>query len=709
MTTEVFAYLVAAYLLFTNVPVLVSKLLTVVFCVMTKHDNGPSMAVWDVSLYTGYNTTAKENEIMLRNLINQIDKMSVGSTEPIQVPMAQVPFTIVQGKNKLFLQSVSKFEQDRHRSSQRHSLMVGKSFSMANPVFDPLVSLVLLIRVDNQVHGYHTLRLLQATNANDTHQSLVDVIEVYPSLVGPVRHVMCVAFHDTGASKCGSIVLPTAVAASFVVDTQKTIKEPTALPSCSKYYCASDPTSIEDLFAFENWVVVSQIPNVVNQFIYATVNFAPTGFRLPITDAGFLDMTPDATAVMLPLVEVTTRRWMGSLSRIDFILQTQLVFPVGSHVATMVFHFVLLAKFSWTHDRNFLLLLVDNFTFEITNKSSIDTTVGLTLAITYWTYRDIILTMIVRQCLAPLPWNSSSLHSYMDYLIFIPGPVYYIFIFGLCAIKYVLQSCRVNVRLADVTLYLASIILLAGAFSHQGPDLTSQTSVEPNAWKPTLVAPMLFYVYRTSPHLTSYIVMAYATLGAIVVLPLIPMLCSTCTKRPRSRPVGIRATQTTQVIDYSSLDVAVGITIRFPGGFTDINRMYTQQWRSSHPRPTLYSLALSGYVQCDGCLMLISSAHRCVAAYILGSIVDTSGPIHYFKLTKDELQSKFAFIPLFQLNLFKTGLLGDLSLPFLFVNLIEETTDHPSICRLMWFPRVYLRTVSADDQNTNRASSTIRS
>ncbi|CAK4715504.1 unnamed protein product [Aphanomyces euteiches] len=75
MTTEVFAYLVAAYLLFTNVPVLVSKLLTVVFCVMTKHDNGPSMAVWDVSLYTGYNTTAKENEIMLRNLINQIDKM----------------------------------------------------------------------------------------------------------------------------------------------------------------------------------------------------------------------------------------------------------------------------------------------------------------------------------------------------------------------------------------------------------------------------------------------------------------------------------------------------------------------------------------------------------------------------------------------------------------------------------------------------------
>ncbi|CAK4083282.1 unnamed protein product [Aphanomyces euteiches] len=277
MTTEVFAYLVAAYLLFTNVPVLVSKLLTVVFCVMTKHDNGPSMAVWDVSLYTGYNTTAKENEIMLRNLINQIDKMSVGSTEPIQVPMAQVPFTIVQGKNKLFLQSVSKFEQDRHRSSQRHSLMVGKSFSMTNPVFDPLVSLVLLIRVDNQVHGYHTLRLLQATNANDTHQSLVDVTEVYPSLVGPVRHVMCVAFHDTGASKCGSIVLPTAVAASFVVDTQKTIKEPIALSSCEhplisrmvysimdidrlKYYCASDPTSIEDLFAFEigSWYHKSQ-------------------------------------------------------------------------------------------------------------------------------------------------------------------------------------------------------------------------------------------------------------------------------------------------------------------------------------------------------------------------------------------------------------------------------------------------------------------
>ncbi|KAH9095028.1 hypothetical protein LEN26_017959 [Aphanomyces euteiches] len=531
-STEVFAYVVVPYLLYNDVSVLMKNLLTMVFCVMSLNTLGPSLAIWDVSLYTGYNTTAAKNEVLMRRLVDRIDALPLGSSQLIEVPVQEIPFTIVLTKTALFLQGVSKSNQKLDLNSGRYSLMIVKLFSISNPVFDPLESLVVLVKIENKVHGFKSLCVLKTINVNETHQSMVDATKSYPGLVGLVQHQMCVSYNDMGASKCGSIILPPGVAASLVVDPLKTKDKTTTMPSCkhpdiigmvysimdvdkANYYCASDPTSIGDLLAFENWLVVSQIPNVPNQFIFSTGNFAPTGFRLQGSGVGFLDGAPNATSLMLPLVQLTTRRWSGSVSRVDYIIQTQLLILVTSRVATAILYIVLLAKTSWTARRSFFILLVENFTLEVTNNSSLDTTAALTLAVTFWTYQDIIVTMIVRQCIQPLPWNSASSHSYTDDLIFIPGPVCYVFVVSLCAMKHVLHSLRICVRLVYAAVYLASVILVAGALTNQGPAFTSVQSVEPYALYPTLFAPMVRYFYRTSPHLDSYFYMAVVKLPAV--------------------------------------------------------------------------------------------------------------------------------------------------------------------------------------------------
>ncbi|CAK5002807.1 unnamed protein product, partial [Aphanomyces euteiches] len=480
-----------------------------------RHVLEPSLAIWDVSLYTGYNTTAAENEVLMRRLVDRIDALPLGSSQLIEVPVQEIPFTIVLTKTALFLQGVSKSNQKLDLNSGRYSLMIVKLFSISNPVFDPLESLVVLVKIENKVHGFKSLRVLKTINGNETHQSMVDATKSYPGLVGLVQHQMCVSYNDMGASKCGSIILPPGVAASLVVDPLKTKDKTTTMPSCkhpdiigmvysimdvdkANYYCASDPTSIGDLLAFEN----------------CTGNFAPTGFRLQGSGVGFLDGAPNATSLMLPLVQLTTRRWSGSVSRVDYIIQTQLLILLTSRVATAIIYIVLLAKTSWTARRSLFILLVENFTLEVTNNSSLDTTAALTLAVTFWTYQDIIVTMIVRQCIQPLPWNSASSHSYTDDLIFIPGPVCYVFVVSLCAMKHVLHSLRICVRLVYAAVYLASVILVAGALTNQGPAFTSVKSVEPYALYPTLFAPMVWYFYRTSPHLDSYFYMAVVKLPA---------------------------------------------------------------------------------------------------------------------------------------------------------------------------------------------------
>ncbi|CAK4632910.1 unnamed protein product [Aphanomyces euteiches] len=482
---------------------------------MSKYDSGPSMATWDVSLYTGYNTTASQNAVLMRRLIDKIDALPLGSRQTIDVAIDQIPFTLVLSESTTFLQSISKTNQTLDITSGRYSLLTGKSFSMGNPVFDPLKSLVLLIKIDNKVSGYKTLRVLKTVSANDTHESLIDATDSYSSLVGQMKHQLCVIYFDTGASKCGSVLLPPAVVTSLIP-----LKTSTA-PSCEHphiprmvysimdidkptYYCATDPTIIDDLLAFSNSNVVTQIPKVEVYYTSFVCHFAPTGNSFRVTGSGFLDTTPNATAVMLPLSLVTNRREMGIFSRIDYIIQTQVGILVASRIATALLYLILLIKFSWTNRQNLLQILVENITFEVTNKSPVDTTAVLTLAMTYWTYREIMLSMVVRQCLSPLPWNSAVLHTYMDDLIFIPGPVCYVFLFGLCAAKHILHSFQICVRLAYVAVYLAIVILVAGAVSNQGPAFTALNSAEPYSLKPTLVAPMILYYYRTSQHVDSY-------------------------------------------------------------------------------------------------------------------------------------------------------------------------------------------------------------
>ncbi|KAH9153210.1 hypothetical protein AeRB84_004483 [Aphanomyces euteiches] len=639
LSVEVGAYFVAPYWIIVNTSEMLDNLLSPSYSIMTIYDPGPTIPSWDFWLYTGYNTTPLENEQLLRWFITQVDQLPRVSTVPLEIPVARIPFTLTLTRKTLLLQSVTKANLTADATSGRYSFMVGKSFTMEDPVFDPIESLVIYFRLDNKVHGYETLRVLKTVNANDTHQVLIDATESYLSLVGPPA----MAF---------AIVLPPAIIASLIKDERKTNGKPDTPPSCThptipnmvysimhadrmNYYCASDPAAISGLHAFQNWMYVTGIPTVPNQLLLSTAHRIPTGFRLPAHTTGFLDTTPNATLVMVPLMQIANNVWNGQTSHIDYIIQTQIGILVGTRLATCVTFLGLLMKFSWTSGRNLLLVLVDYFTLEVTNNSTFDMTVAITLVTTLWTYRDMILAMIVSRCLTTLPWNASMLHSYTDDLIFIPAPVCYVFVLGLCIAKQVLNSFRTCVRLVYVAIYLATVILVTGALTHQGPALTSTRSADPYTFYPTFVIPMTLFYFRTSPHLDSYFYMAWATVGAIGVGAVASQCHHYYRKLREQRQLPDGRFEDDPLSRYSSFDVAVGLAIRFPGGFMDPSRMYTQRERSHRVKSMVYSLAMSGYVEVDGCLMLLTSVNRCVAAYFFGSTVDTSGPIHYFMLSPD--------------------------------------------------------------------------
>ncbi|KAF0711564.1 hypothetical protein As57867_005188, partial [Aphanomyces stellatus] len=445
LSIEIAAYLVAPAWIYKDIPGLLANLLSTTYSIMANFDTGPTMAAWDVSLYTGFNTTAAQNEVNLRRLLDLMNTTPLGSTTPIDVPTAQIPFTMTLGPKTNFIQSVTTTNQT-DVGTARYTLMVGKTFSMSNPVFSPLESIVIQVRVTNKVHGYETMRVFKTAVVNATHQSLVDATAEYSDLLGVANYLMCVTNYDANTIKCGSIVMPQAAVASLTVDVQKTKGGPTTPPSCThpqiqnmvysitepdaaKYYCAGD-LSISEILVFENWMVVTGIPGVPNQQMTSSVHHAPTGYRLPLKDVGFLDATPNATAVMVPTLQITNQMWSGQTSRIDYIIQTQVMILLVTRVASAVLYFGLLVKFSLVKRRNLLLVLVDNFSLEVSNMSSFDVTVAITLVTTYWTYWDMILAMLVRQCLAVLPWNSSPLHSYVDDLRFMPAPVCYIFVVG---------------------------------------------------------------------------------------------------------------------------------------------------------------------------------------------------------------------------------------------------------------------------------------
>ncbi|KAG9401346.1 hypothetical protein AC1031_009208 [Aphanomyces cochlioides] len=390
------------------------------------------MGIWDVSFYTGYNRTAKENELMMRRLVDQILAVPLGSTQPIDVPVGQVPFMLVLWMKTIYKQGVSKSNQTLDASSGRYSLMLGKSFSL--------------------IRGYKTVRVLKTVNANETHQTLLVVSEMCSHLVGSIKHGICVTNTDIGASKCGSIILPPATVASLIPDKQKNADGYTTSPSCrhpdslaiiyslmdidiQNFYCSPSPEAIAEILAFHNWMVVTAIPDVSDQSNLAAGTFAPTGFRLPVKSTGFMDATPNTTGLMLPLVQYTTGRRNGVILRI--LLTTSVasaIFTAGQTIET-----------------SFALCL--NTLFEDTNNSSFDATVAITLVATYWTYRDVILAMmIVRQLIAPLPWNVLTKHTYADDLVFVPAPSCYIFVVGMCLAKHVLHSFRICVRLAYVAM-----------------------------------------------------------------------------------------------------------------------------------------------------------------------------------------------------------------------------------------------------------------
>ncbi|KAF0717880.1 Aste57867_2035 [Aphanomyces stellatus] len=643
ITIEVAAYLVVPGLVYSDIPNIVANLLSPTYSIMANFDSEPTMAAWDVSLYTGFNTTAAQNEVNLRWLLDLMNLTPLGSTTPINVPTAQVPFTMTLGPKTNFLQSVTTTNQT-DITTARYTLMVGKTFSMSNPVFSPLESIVIQVRVTNKVHGYETMRVFKIVGANTTHESLVDASAAYDDLVGLANYLICVTNYDANMIKCGSIILPQAVIASLTVDVQKTKGGPTTPPSCThpqiknmvysitapdeaKFYCAGD-LSFSEILVFENWMAVTGIPSVPNQQMTSSVHHAPTGYRLPLKGAGFLDATPNATAVMVPTLQITNQMWSGQTSRIDYIIQTQVMILLVTRVASAVLYLGLLIKFSLVKRRNLLFVLVDNFSLEVNNLSSFDVTVAITLVTTYWTYRDMILAMLVRQCIAVLPWNSSPLHSFADDLRFMPAPVCYIFLLGMCIIKHVLNRIREATKLAVVAVYLAAVVLVTGQLTTQGPDVTAIRSVEPYSYRPTLVAPMIKFYFRTSPHLDVYFYMGYATTAAIVWA----VTASICMRRRRlhHRPVDSSLPPSSNAPRpcYSSFDIAVGHNIRFPGGFVDRNRMYA---RGRGVKSTVYSVAMAGYLEIDGCLMQWASVQRCILAF-LGSGIDTSGPFHYFKV-----------------------------------------------------------------------------
>ena len=56
-----------------NVSLLVANLISPTNSAMMNVDVWPFMSVWDVSLYTRHNITAKENKVLLRKLMDDID------------------------------------------------------------------------------------------------------------------------------------------------------------------------------------------------------------------------------------------------------------------------------------------------------------------------------------------------------------------------------------------------------------------------------------------------------------------------------------------------------------------------------------------------------------------------------------------------------------------------------------------------------------
>ncbi|CAK4076910.1 unnamed protein product [Aphanomyces euteiches] len=185
LSVEVSAYFVAPYWIIVNTSEMLDNLLSPSYSIMTIYDPGPTIPSWDLWLYTGYNTTPLENEQLLRWFITQVDQLPRVSTVPLEIPVARIPFTLTLTRKTLLLQSVTKANLTADATSGRCSFMVGKSFTMEDPVFDPIESLVIYFRLDNKVHGYETLRVLKTVNANDTHQVLIDATESYLSLVGP--------------------------------------------------------------------------------------------------------------------------------------------------------------------------------------------------------------------------------------------------------------------------------------------------------------------------------------------------------------------------------------------------------------------------------------------------------------------------------------------------------------------------------------------
>ncbi|KAH9147123.1 hypothetical protein AeRB84_005603, partial [Aphanomyces euteiches] len=374
ISIEVFAYLIVPYWTYLGITPLVTNLISPTYGVMTTYDAGPTMAEWDLSLYGGFNTTAHENELLLRDLVDAIDTLPKGSQ--LRVAVERIPFLLTMAQKAVCLQGVTKTNQTADTHSSRYTLLIGKKFKISDPVFDPVESLVLYVRVDNRVHGHTALRVLQTVNVSDTHETLVNVSHVYPDLLGSTRFVICTTNYDAGTNRCGIIVLSQETAASLLVDGVKTTGRPDTPPSCmhpmmpsviysimdikdKSFHCAVDPNSIVDRYAFENMLTVSRIPTVPNQMLYSAGANLPTGFRLPLRDKGILDDTPNATVTMVPFMQGTNFVWIGQTSRIDFIIQTQMAILLVSRVATTVVYFLLLVKFSWTTGRSCFLVLVE--------------------------------------------------------------------------------------------------------------------------------------------------------------------------------------------------------------------------------------------------------------------------------------------------------------------------------------------------------------
>ncbi|CAK4767442.1 unnamed protein product [Aphanomyces euteiches] len=148
---------------------------------------------------------------------------------------------------------------------------------------------------------------------------------------------------------------------------------------------------------------------------------------------------------------------------------------------------------------------------------------------------------------------------------------------------------RISIRLSTVAVYLATILLVTGALTHQGPAATVVRSVDPQTYKPTLTIPMVMLFYRTSPHLDVYYYTVYAASLAIILPPLALQIRRIWQRRRRLRHVQYHGKRSNS--SNSSFDLAVGLAIRYPGGFADTNRIYVRGKRAKVPCTALPWLA----------------------------------------------------------------------------------------------------------------------